>query len=496
MSQFRYAIAVYVLIAAGIFAPKIYAAPWTSTEDLRLRLELQRLNDVGLINLPLASWPIPWADIKYGLDRLSAVEIDPRLRQTVSSSLRYVRDQLNRNYDSRSLNKQSGTSYGISAANSASLFNSYGHAMERGAVVKIESEWQGQILSAGLRVQYASDPIDEKRWRYDDSYVAANLGNWNLSVGATERWWGPGWQSSLILSNNARPVPALSINRTVSYAPTSSWFSWIGPWHLTSFIGQLEGDRVIPEAKLFAMRFSFKPFSNIEFGFSRAAQFGGVGRSQSLLDLGKVLIGKDENQPGGPGNQLGGFDARFSWIVADVPAAIYGQLIGEDEAGYLPSKYIFLAGTELSGVPINRNYLSIFFEYSDTMSGRIVGDERPNTAYGHSTYKSGYRYHGRPIGSSLDNDSRSATLGATLIRSDDSIWRVALSQLDLNTDNIAASNQVSKKHHKLHHAVLKYRRTVKTITLDLGLEWNSSTPDTNLTDDDRFGIYAGFDYRI
>ena len=496
MSEFRSIVVAFVCLMSGVITSNANAAPWTSTEDLRLRIELQRVTDAGLIHLPVTSWPIPWADVEYALSHQSTNMIDPRLEESLQSSLRYIRKELARNYRVNSDGAQSTTTVGVSAANTSSLFNSFGHAVEQEAVVAVGSEWKGEILSAGFKVQYASGPIDEKNWRFDDSYLAARLGNWNLAVGATKRWWGPGWQSSLILSNNTRPVPAISFSRAVSHAPESKWLNWIGPWHLTSFIGQLEEDRFIPEAKLFGMRFSFKPFQNFEFGFTRAAQFGGAGRSQTIVDLGKVFIGKDENQAGGPGNQLGGFDARFSWMVSEASAALYGQLIGEDEAGLLPSKYIYLAGVELSGVAISRSYLSLFFEYSDTLSGRIVNDERPNVAYGHSIYRSGYHYRSRPIGSSFDNDSRSATLGGMLVNNDGALWKVAISQLDLNTDDVTASNQVSKKHHKLQHFVLNHQRSISMATLNLGVEWSSSIPDTNLTDRDRFGVYASLNYRI
>ncbi len=47
------------------------------------------------------------------------------------------------------------------------------------------------------------------------------LGNWNISAGAIDRWWGPGWEGSLILSNNARPVPSIGIDRNEARP-----FSW------------------------------------------------------------------------------------------------------------------------------------------------------------------------------------------------------------------------------------------------------------------------------
>jgi len=151
----------------GVIASKGNAAPWTSTEDLRLRIELQRVTDAGLIHIPVTSWPIPWADIEYGLNHQSTNMIDPRLEKSLQSSLRYIRKELARNYGVNSEDTQRNTTFGVSAANTSSLFNSFGHAVEQGTVVAIGSEWNGEILSAGFKVQYASNPIDEKNWRFD-----------------------------------------------------------------------------------------------------------------------------------------------------------------------------------------------------------------------------------------------------------------------------------------------------------------------------------------
>ena len=54
----------------------------------------------------------------------------------------------------------------------------------------VENDWKGR-KDEGLTV--------------DGSYLAARLGNWSGRVGKIDRWWGPGWDGSLIMSTNARP---------------------------------------------------------------------------------------------------------------------------------------------------------------------------------------------------------------------------------------------------------------------------------------------------
>ena len=97
-------------------------------------------------------------------------------------------------------------------------------------------------------------------------------GNVTIAASTMDRWWGPGWDGSLILSNNARPMPALTIGRNRTHAFETKWLSWLGPWDLEVMFGQMEEDRVIPNTKFFGMRFTFRPFKSLEIGLSRSAQ--------------------------------------------------------------------------------------------------------------------------------------------------------------------------------------------------------------------------------
>jgi hypothetical protein len=94
------------------------------------------------------------------------------------------------------------------------------------------------------------------------------------------------------------------------------------------------------------MRVTWKPHPRVEVGLSRTAQWCGDGRPCGLDTFWDLLTGNDNDQPLAeqPGNQLGGFDVR--WSVPKIPIAVYVQGIGEDEANFMPSKYLGLAGIE------------------------------------------------------------------------------------------------------------------------------------------------------
>ena len=114
-----------------------------------------------------------------------------------------------------------------------------------------------------------------------------------------------------------------------------------------------------------------------------------------------MLIGRDnyssiDEKENEPGNQLAGID--FKYYFSSKKASIYGQLVGEDESGYLPSRTFYILGSEfLLNQDIEK---SINIEFTDT------GAKIKNYVYSHFIYKDGYRYKGDPIGSVFDADSK------------------------------------------------------------------------------------------
>ena len=121
------------------------------------------------------------------------------------------------------------------------------------------------------------------------------LGNWVLGVGAIERWWGPGWNSSLILSNNARPTTSLFFQRSYADPFSLPILKYLGPWSASGFISELDDERHISNAKLLGLTVGFKPTQNVEINLRHTAQWGGDGRPQSLDNFIKLLSGSSDN---------------------------------------------------------------------------------------------------------------------------------------------------------------------------------------------------------
>ena len=345
----------------------------------------------------------------------------------------------------------------------------------------------------------------EKDWKgredegiaLDGSYIAARLGNWSASFGQVERWWGPGWDGSLILSSNARPIPSISIDRRVPEPFETKWLCWIGPWSFHSFIGRLEKERTVPDPYLWGMRGEVRPtvVNGLEIGFFRMIQLGGDGRPEGFSTWADAFLSQDNygantgnnDRSKEPGNQLAGIDLR--WQVLDAPLAIYGQVVGEDEDKFLPNCLMFQYGVE-GWKNLGASTLRVFAEYADLTSYWWTGDPRTrNISYGHHIYGDGYRYRGRPIGHWADQDSQIISIGGILQRMDGIGWGATLRTGKLNEDGSgrnSASDNTSTDYFSFE--VFNARQYPQyDLSVHTSLGWESLQPQGTAKDDSLTG---------
>jgi Capsule assembly protein Wzi len=271
-------------------------------------------------------------------------------------------------------------------------------------------------LQAGARAQWRAGE-DGARLGVRANGSAASLAAGPVVIQAWSRntWWGPGWQSSLILGNNAPTLTGLGVQRASAERSSSPWLSWLGPWNFEFFMAQLEDVGQPAHPYLMGNRVTFKPLSGLEIGLTRTAQWGGRGRDQSLRSFLDLLSGaglnataEDAIEGNDPANALAGFDLR-----ARCPSAWrcsgYLQLIGEDQAGLLPSRYLGLYGLEGWSADGRTRW---FAELAETGSRMPIGQSGlKGYAYRNYAYPEGYVSAGRWLGASFGPDSRVLTLG-------------------------------------------------------------------------------------
>ena len=75
--------------------------------------------------------------------------------------------------------------------------------------------------------------------------------------------------------------------------------------------------------------------------------------------------------------------------------------------------------------------LTLFLEYTDTTTDLGSGYD---ITYNHSIYQTGYRYQGRTIGASIDNDGKMLSMGLPVIMSDSRKLSLIVRDITVNED--------------------------------------------------------------
>lgn len=418
-----------ILLALGVGTAR--AEPFALPGDIGLRHDLQLLADAGIVRGPVTTWPLSWPDIASDVGDVREVPRNASLAEALARVQARAR-----------LASQNGAEplgLRVAAAKDPDAVRGFAALPREEGELEARTGWMSDHLAVRLVATAVSDPDDGRELRADGSYLGVNVGNVVLSAGYIDRWWGPGWDGSLILSTNARPIPAVTLERNVSEPFKTRWLSWLGHWRASLTIGQTEDAGLeVPNTRFLAARVNARPVSWLEFGLSRTAQWCGGERECSAQVLRDLLIGRDNRDPSAPdndepGNQMAGYDLRIRSPWRALPLAAYTQWIGEDEAGGLPSKFLGLAGLE-TWADTGLGSLRAHLEFADTTCMFTRENPAFNCAYRNSLYPQGYTHRGRVIGHGLDNDGRMLSMGVVLAQPGDSVFQLQIRRIELNRD--------------------------------------------------------------
>jgi len=430
------------LLAALLFSCTVRTASadagWFEQGDTVLRNDLLLLNDAGIIRLPVNQWPMPRAAVRYALEHGKDFQAT---NQAVITALARVRARLG-DADTRRARKFTFDSE-LNAGQPGLLRDFDTLSRDEGELSARGTYSAGERAEISLNVTAVANPEDGDEFRLDGSHATVQWGNWLFSAHQLDRWWGPAHQSSLILSNNARPMPTLMVERASAQPFETKWLSWLGPWRMTFGLSQMENDREDIDSPLFmAWRFVVMPFKDMEVGFSRTAQFCGDQLTCDFTTFKNMLIGNDNvgfniDKENEPGNQMAGFDLRWNSPIGNLPYAVYSQFIGEDVSSYTPAKYLSQYGLEVWKPLTDGGLLQFFAEYSSTTaSANTNRGPYYNIAYNQGLFNvEGYRYLGRVIGYTADRDAENYSLGATLTTAGGELWSATARSSRLNRDD-------------------------------------------------------------
>lgn len=424
----------------GIAVGPVFAAPWVAPGDSALRSDLTTLADAGVIHSPITTYPLPWGDVMR--------DVGDAEQATLTRAARLALERVRTRARLEIRVSELSAEVRSSVSESPRTIRTFENTPRTDAEITGALSWIGRAFAAELRASYVAiegtgSVDDETEFRPDGSFLGAAVGNWMFVAGYPERWWGPGWDGSLILGTNARPTPQLAVSRNSAEPFSTRWLRWMGPWSLTAFMGKLDDERVVNDPLLFGMRLAFKPLPGLEVALSRTAQWCGDGRPCDAEAFGNLLIGKDNqgvnvDEEEEPGNQLAGLDVRWAPRSLAGSTAFYAQWIGEDtrQGGPQIGSWMRQIGAEYSGMVFDSGWSHrTFVEYSDTIcreGGLGFSKKKFSCAYEHGTYQTGYRYEGRSIGQGIDGQGTSLSIGSIWIGRQDETWQFSARHIDTN----------------------------------------------------------------
>lgn len=369
--------------------------------DENLRTDLNWLNQQGVIQISTSTWPLSGDEIQRAL---AQAKVSNNTQQKVVNSVIHA---LKADNGPAKVGLHAGTDL-------KTIPQTFGDNQKSQYQVAAEFNAGGENWDAKLRINGEKDPLIDHGHdaNVEGSYLAGKLWNQWLIAGQIPTYWGPGHDGSLIRGDASRPVYGITAQRAVQNAFETKWLSWIGSWQYQAFAGQLDDYKAIPDAKLLGLRLTAQPLPYLEFGASRILQWGGEGRSESLDSLWNAIKGNDnfDSADDDKSNQIAGLDFRLNMQpLLQIPVGIYGQYVGEDEAGFLPAKKMYLAGTDFSSTYKNMPY-QLYAEWADTRTnGQVDG-----VSYNHYVYTDGYYQHGFPLGHAIGGDGQMYSVGGDI----------------------------------------------------------------------------------
>ncbi|HJW42298.1 MAG TPA: capsule assembly Wzi family protein [Rhizomicrobium sp.] len=374
------------------------ASPWAEVGDAQLRSDIEILAAANVIDDITTHWPLPWASIVSRLREHDLADEPDYVRAAAQRVLSVAQAQM------RFDELQVGAS--LDGTNAPSVVRSFDGLGRETAQGQITAEYMTSTtairIAAGAELHAHTNRV---AFMPDGSYVAQKLGSSVLYAGYVTHWWGPGWISALSLSNNARPMPQIGIERDETSAFRTPWLSWLGPWQAEFMVGLLDDSRVAANTIYSGMRVTFNPFPGLEIGLARTDEMCGTGHPCVPL---KYYF-EFANDPAHPNhtNDEGLIDLKYSKVWGGTPFEVYMQLMNEDSNPISHSVTSHLFGASI-WLPMGGNPLRLTAEYTSSVPTLDIfsfGDVAHGDAYNNGGYIDGMRYRGRTLGFSLDSDS-------------------------------------------------------------------------------------------
>lgn len=469
-------------------------APFIDPGNRQYRYDIELLKAHRLIDGTVSTWPIAWKQIARSL-----ADIPPEKVRT--EGVRRAIARLKAGIETFESQGGIGGALEIGGTNRERLVRDFAGGVrdEFDARVMLDG-YLGRLYIRGA-VGYRDDP-ESSDINFDGSVAALPIGNWMIFGGFPDQWFGPGFDSALVLSTNARPIPRIGIQRLDPKRIDFPVLRWLGPVQFnftTGFDGDDRGD--FDDVLVIFSRLSIEPLPGLQIGTSRGLQLCGSGRSCTAGNIAGALVtvvdfvfqvGGDLDNTGDlltdPGNQVAGLDFRYTFAAGGLSVTGYSEVASEDSSGPVAIGDVSITmGAQVSGFWDRFGGLSwtVRGEASDTQSNRFFGINapgQPGSANRNFIFTDGYTYQDRFIGPSIGGDGGLFTGEASAIDRAGRLFylryrhavinRTGLMPTPDGLGRIAFANQVSDTPERINF-------------FEAGLEWPGF-----------FGGYLGLDVRL
>ena len=427
----------FVLVTAS-------ASPWLEATDPLLRSNLQRLVAAGVLSVPTNTFPLPW--------RLLGDQLEQVDSSTLTPSLELAYNYVNHFYHNAVFNRGNIKLRAIVADGEPSMTGFAPAARERRGVY---SSYECTDMTFAYRVSanYSSGLNNEMHFNSQDSFIAASYQDLSVSFGLVERWWGPGWATSLAWSQQAKTIPALSIRYT--FADT-----WLGSGLVETNMGKINSE--LGYNYLWFSRVAMAPTGWLDLGFSYAARF-----TSNLDNVAEDFVDLPTKKNDGAEYQTSA-DYRLQLpTIAETYSHLYGQLAATKRQGEL--------GAVLTGVDwqfsVGENLLQLSAEYLRRHQGYFNSNRS-------STGEDVFAWHkNRPLNDS--NEESSWTVGGLIQLAND------------NTLQVTARHTMPQTISDYDTVNAVYTFQLAETQLHVGGEWSSQVGIA-----DKVKVWFGFAYRI
>ena len=316
--------------------------------------------------------------------------------------------------------------YGRPVSQGSSLVNGFTAQAVTGRFsfyVRGEYQHAGPFASEAAQLQPAANqlqpvvtgaPDGVNRFVPVDMYAGTTFGDWSLTAGKQDLWWGPGDSGPLSFSNDAEPFYFFRFTRETPYQ-LPGVLRRLGGFRIDLIGGELAGHRTPARPLINGQKITWNVTRSLELGFSRWSLFDGAGTHG--FNLRSVIRnffanGATYGSATDPGDRKSGFD--FRWRLPGVARwiTLYSDFYADDEPSPLTSfpRSAFSPGAYFARLPgLPRWDLRV--EVPSTRVGK--DDQGGHFFYWNNVYHDANTNQGNLLGSWVGRDGRGLWIQST-----------------------------------------------------------------------------------